>query len=182
MQIAAATKSFPIWTTGIGSQCIKNYLQLLEPGSYSYSCKYSINSEAACLSINSGIVGGTFAFCTTTSCATTISNANTVSAASYNSGLSQCSGAVTSMNIQYQLGYENNSYVLRTASVTFATSTVIGSAQINTNILVTLDGVQSSGNPGYIVGKPLKYASGGIYQIQTSSIDPSCSSASSPSS
>ena len=93
----------------------------------------------------------------------------------YDSTNGSCQNAITQIDANIVIGYSGNGQykIMPTSTINFVTSTVNNQAVIKTNIVVKGSAISNSGNPGYIIGKPVQYASGGIYQI-ASLVDGSC--------
>lgn len=95
-----------------------------------------------------------------------------IGTATYSGGT--CSGAIIQTDISIKIDYTNNQYRITSASISALTGTITGAkATIKTTISISRDAAvaQTSGNPGYLTGKQLKFASGNIFQIADASND-----------
>lgn len=85
-----------------------------------------------------------------------------------------CSGAILQTDISIKIDYTNNQYRITSASISASTGSITGTkATIKTTISISRDAAvaQTSGNPGYLTGKLLKFASGNIFQIADANND-----------
>lgn len=97
----------------------------------------------------------------------------TVTAPSYDSATGACSGVVSGVAVDIVIAYTNQEYKIVSGSISISTSNVNTQVVITTSINIRSQGTSNSGNPGYIFGKSMKYASGGIYSIANPT-DKSC--------
>lgn len=86
-----------------------------------------------------------------------------------------CTGVVTGVEVDIVIDYTSGQYRVVSGKLVFIDSAAVsGKVAFTTKINIQKTGTSSSGNPGYIIGKPLKFSSsGGIYRIANPT-DSSC--------
>lgn len=168
---ASSTQPFTIFHPALGSSCQPTYLQLT-PSSTSHSCTMALTAST-CPSLNQYLISAsTNPVCVDAACSGTVtpSFSAAVVPAVWDAGTGQCTGIINDVTVDVLVGYPTRAYRVQGVNVTLGTPvSQTGKVAIKYTINVKNSVQGLSGNPGYIIGKELKYSTGGIYQFYDSS-------------
>ena len=140
---------------GIGGNCVAGFVNFTASGTY--SCKLIVTSSN-CASINEAYAGS-IKICSSGDCS---AFSSTVTVPSSTLGSTTCDNVVNDFTLSATLGYSGGSYSL--SSIIYTPNTMsknLGSEiQIKVTINIATATQKQSGNPGYIIGKPITMANG----------------------
>ncbi len=123
-----------------------------------YSCKLIVTSSN-CASLNSAYAGS-IKICTSGDCS---AFSSTVTVASSTLGSTTCDNIIKDFTLSATLGYSSSAgYTLASISYTQnPVSLAFGSElQVKVTISIATSSPKKSGNPGYIIGKPITMPNG----------------------